>query len=388
MKHIGFVCTTPLDKRYPPASRIISLASLLQTEGFLCTVFCTTLSTRSQHPDFPFKVEYSSTGTLIKAGGVINVLLNARNAVRLSKNLLKNPTFKDQEFLIVRGDFACLTLSAYAKRNQKTLLLDFHGFLSHEKRAAGHRCIAWIAELISRRTLHRIDGAIEATKFDLEKYRKNIRRFPLRNGIDERLITPSTKDLNLPDKHAKKKIVVASSLSDYYEFDTISKICSALQPKYPECELHIFGGGAKEREVRQLASTHQSIFFHGFVPHDELHQFLYKEAFCGVLPVKPDHPIYNQKGIVYYPRKVLEYFSVGIPVIFPEYSGKSEILEEGLNSISFAPYSVDDGIKVCIKLFEDFALYQNICLGSLQTARKYTWKKLLKRSGLLEFLKA
>ena len=388
MRNIAFVCTTPLDKRYPPASRIISLATLLHKENFNCTIFCSSsasVSTNTQ--ELPYQVENCFSGQLVRKGGLSNVIFNTKQVFRLYANLRKSKTFQNQDVVIVRGDLACLLISRIIRKRNQIVILDFHGFLSHEKRAAGKYILAYLAELISRCTLKKVSALLMATRFDITEYRRDLLTFPLYNGVDQDLVIESTKALELRNKHANQKIVVAGTFSDYYEFDTIANAVVKLQTKYPKCELHIFGGGPKENKIAELAQNNPMVIYHGFVNHSQLYNFLKNEAFAGVLPVKADHLIYNQKGVTYFPRKVLEYLCVGLPVIFPAYAGKSECLREGVNSISYAPYSVDDCVSVFTKLFEDFDFYQQICNGSLESCRQFTWSNLLSNSGLIDYLK-
>ena len=385
MKKIGFVISTPLDSRYAPASRIISLATLLQEKGFSCTVFCPSSEGAGISCAFPFNVEYCASGKIIRKSAFRSIFYNFQQVLKFHLFLLRNHQFHKQDFLIVRGDFVYFMLDRFPPKKSPKLILDFHGYLGSEKKGARQKIGSIAADFVTGKVMSRVNAMVLAVKTVIDEETTHAKQMLLYNGIDAGLILQPTDDLFLM-KFRKQKIVIVSTLSDYYEFETVNKAVGILKKKFRECELHIFGGGPKQGKVLQMDRDIPHVNYHGFVDHQKVVDFLSNEATCGVLPVRPEHYIYDQSNVIYYPRKVLEYFSCSLPVVYPDYKGKSECLIESYNSLSYIPYDIQDCARKISMMFENLELYTRLSQGGLKTAQDFTWSSLLENSGLVEYL--
>lgn len=98
-------------------------------------------------------------------------------------------------------------------------------------------------------------------------------------------------------------------------------------------DLHIWGKGIYEEEVTKIASEADGVFYHGFLPNDEIRRIQKKADFL-LCPNTIEHPINK----VAFPSKIQEYMMSGIPVIATRVNGIGEDYYEHL-------YLYDDTIS-------------------------------------------
>ena len=105
-------------------------------------------------------------------------------------------------------------------------------------------------------------------------------------------------------------------------------------------DLHIWGKGIYEEDVRKIASETNCVFYHGYLPNDEIRHIQRKADFL-LCPNTIEHPINK----VAFPSKIQEYMLSGIPVIATKVNGLGEDYHEHL-------YLYDDtisGLEVLLK---------------------------------------
>ena len=81
-------------------------------------------------------------------------------------------------------------------------------------------------------------------------------------------------------------------------------------------DLHIWGKGIFEEDIRRIASETDCVFYHGYLPNDEIRQIQRKADFL-LCPNSIEHPINK----VAFPSKIQEYMLSGIPVIATKVNG-------------------------------------------------------------------
>jgi len=136
----------------------------------------------------------------------------------------------------------------------------------------------------------------------------------------------------------KKHIVFTGTLHEHSGILRFIEMFREIGNEY--FDLHIWGKGIYEDEVRKIASETDSIFYHGYLPNDEIRQIQEKADFL-LCPNTIEHPINK----VAFPSKIQEYMMSGIPVIATKVNGLGEDYHEHL-------YLYDDtisGLEVLLK---------------------------------------
>lgn len=135
--------------------------------------------------------------------------------------------------------------------------------------------------------------------------------------------------LNL-DKR-KLKLVYIGSLGYSYDIKTVVLAVNEMIEAGLAVELHIFGGGHQESELKTVAS--QDVKFHGYVDYDRMISFV-KACDLGVNALKASAP----QSIT---NKLSDYFSVGIPMLNSQVTEELHTLYEGYPHVSYSAGSVD-----------------------------------------------
>ncbi|GAA3893246.1 hypothetical protein GCM10022228_00420 [Halomonas cibimaris] len=139
----------------------------------------------------------------------------------------------------------------------------------------------------------------------------------------------SAQVLNLDER--KLKLVYIGSLGHSYDIKTVVLAVNEMIEAGLPVELHIFGGGHQESELKAVAG--QDINFHGYVDYDRMISFV-KSCDLGVNALKASAP----QSIT---NKLSDYFSVGIPMLNSQATEELHTLYEGYPHVNYTAGSVD-----------------------------------------------
>lgn len=145
---------------------------------------------------------------------------------------------------------------------------------------------------------------------------KEIKVIPF--GIDTSVFknTEEVKD------HSKFIIGTVKTLAPIYGIDKLIYACHSAKQTYPEIELHIYGSGFLEEELKALVyklEANTYIYFHGKIANSEVPNALSKfDLFCNLSDTE-------SFGVA-----VLEASSCEIPVLVTDVSGLQEVVENGV----------------------------------------------------------
>lgn len=119
---------------------------------------------------------------------------------------------------------------------------------------------------------------------------------------------------SLSQKHEKQVCMYAGSLRRIYGIASLTE--AFLQANVPNTELHIYGSGDYEAELRELCKAHPSVRYFGTCPNSHIVAEEYK---AGLLvnprPTKEEYTQYS------FPSKNMEYMASGTPVLTTKLPG-------------------------------------------------------------------
>lgn len=149
-----------------------------------------------------------------------------------------------------------------------------------------------------------------------------------------------------PDGNRFSLLCMRSVYTPEMGLDTLTSAYCLSKKQIPDMTLSIIGHIPPEiqPQVNELAGD-PNVYFHDHVPHDELRRMIRASSVC-VIPFK-DVPDLAQT----YPIKILEYFSLGKPVIASRIAGMSRLIDNKKNGLLFDPGNPSDLAEKIIVLY-------------------------------------
>jgi len=129
--------------------------------------------------------------------------------------------------------------------------------------------------------------------------------------------------------------------------------------------LHIVGRGYYEKELRLIAGSDSRIFFHGFMPREQLDE-LYRKSNVAVVP-----SLFYENA----PSVILDSFKAGMPVIASRIGGIPETIEDGYNGRLFEPGNSEELKEILESLISNPAELKRLGDGAWQSLKKYDFNE-------------
>lgn len=134
-----------------------------------------------------------------------------------------------------------------------------------------------------------------------------------------------------------RKFAYLGVFQNYYEFDIVAEAFRRVQRAWRDAELHLFGYGGDEDEVRAMFKSVPNVIFHGkFDLNSLVETGTFDENWILLLPYA-EQPI-AQVGS---PTKMFEYMAIGLPIIASRLGQLPEILQEGDFAFFYEPGNIE-----------------------------------------------
>lgn len=192
------------------------------------------------------------------------------------------------------------------------------------------------------------------------------------NGIDPALFTTVDFSTKKPAHDGIKTIITASRLEEKNGIDILLRAYAILIKRgVTALQLVIIGSGTEEDRLRLLAKNlaiAHSVRFRGYLSQPEMASLL-KEASVFARPSRSEG----------FGNSFIEAMACGIPVVGTPVGGIPDFLIDGKTGCMCKtedPVSLADSIE---KILSDKALYAQLVLGGLDTARGYEWPPLARK---------
>ncbi|EKB1972159.1 glycosyltransferase family 4 protein [Vibrio parahaemolyticus] len=200
--------------------------------------------------------------------------------------------------------------------------------------------IAIKLECFAIRTCDAIVAISDGIKNEFSMQRSDI--VVVRNAIE------ASEDIGvIGDLKNIKKFAYIGSVIELEGLDSVIRAFSILNKKYPDLEFHVFGGGSKLEELKELAKLLNSpTVFHGEVLPSDI-KSCYRDIDC-IINYRNDEPISH----LVTPLKPLEAVLFNKPLICSEVGGYLEILG-GRDHAFFVPTNDIDALTNKIIFISD-----------------------------------
>lgn len=148
-------------------------------------------------------------------------------------------------------------------------------------------------------------------------------------------INLATKENSLSKKYEKKVCHYAGKLLKIYGIENL--VQAFIKADLPDAELHIYGGGSYEDELKDISIKHNNVKFFGFVGND----IIVNEQLKSTLLINP-RPTNEEYTKYSFPSKNMEYMVSGTPMLTTKLPGMPKeyesyvylIEDEGVDGIT------------------------------------------------------
>lgn len=248
-----------------------------------------------------------------RAGLKENIRPLFRYYIELSKWLNEH----NNEFDVLHAcnmDTALVAL-LYSKKNHKKLIYDIYDDYA-DSHVVG-KILYKILKKIDAYIIHRANAVIICSEKRSEQLatKKTKKVIVLHNTPDIENVDSTM--MKLPSS-SKLRLAYVGNLD---ETRYIIELASIVE-RHPEWELHIGGGGAIEKQIKQISSNYDNIFYYGRLSYE---QTLSLEDNCDVLPALYIPTVRNHKYAA--PNKFYEALYLGKPTIMFRNTGVDDLVK-------------------------------------------------------------
>jgi glycosyltransferase involved in cell wall biosynthesis len=247
--------------------------------------------------------------------------------------------------------------AALNMRNFKnsTHILDYEDNIFNRARRGGRSRFKLLKKLLFRYVLYNSDGAIIVGKNMLSEY-SQLRKVQIPGVINQENSEYEMKGLKQLCPSKPVKLLLAGGL--HYSKGPDLMILALHLIETP-CELHLYGGGVLEKNTKSLLfnlPSQHKVILHGFVENGELLRIMSVESNILInctrnMGVEP-----QSEG---YPFKMLEYASVGVPIL----SSRICKLDEEFNQhVNF--YEIESPKEIAVVLRRIIENYESAIIRS------------------------
>ena len=200
-----------------------------------------------------------------------------------------------------------------------------------------------------------------------------IKPVTIQNGVEMGAFKPSRP----PQAGEPLRLVCVGRLIKRKGQDRLFMAMAELKALGVDVRLELVGTGDEEAAYRKLVrekGLEDRVVFAGYVPRDQIARH-YSDAHVFVLPS-------DKEGMSV---STLEAMAAGLPLVVSRTGGTDELVDEGVNGVTFTSDDVAGLVAALHRLARDPDVVARMGRASLEKVRQFTWEHVaMAFSGLLE----
>ena len=262
-----------------------------------------------------------------------------------------------------------------AKRRGARLILDIHDivpeFFASKFSAPPHSLIVRSLRCVERLSAGFCDHVILANHLWLERYKA--RSAPTQecsvfiNYVDQHIFQPRARTT----RSGGPLILYPGGLQWHQGLDIAIRAFATLKRKLPDARFHIYGDGNNKRQLVALADElglHESVKFFDPLSLREIARVM-ANADLGVVPKRA-----NSFGNEAYSTKIMEYMSIGVPVVVSGTRVDRYYFDESVVRF-FESGNEEELAQVMYEVLTDAQLRESMVRNASEYATLYSWER-------------
>jgi len=199
----------------------------------------------------------------------------------------------------------------------------------------------------------------------------------LPNGVDSRIFSPQSKNIDIQKKYDlkdKKVILFLGKFQEWERLDILVKVFARIREKQDDVKLLLVGDGPERERIEQAIRKHNltnDVIITGFVPFDETPKYY---SVCDVfVMVRPNIPLTE----INTPIKPIEAMAMEKVVISTDVGGMREIIEDGKTGFLVSD-SLDAIVDMIIEVLNNPLLQKEIGKNArMYVERERNWDVII-----------
>lgn len=341
-------------------NQLLKQVSLLNKDLFEQTIICLHYTSYLEELNFCCPIHVLNVGKLLSCTGFKQLLWTARLLRELKTDILQCYFIDSNIFGVLAGKIGGVRNIIACRRDM--------GFWYTKK-------LLFILKLFNIFTDRFLVNS-NAVKVNLVKYEKINSKIIdiIYNGIDLDLFEKARdkeenrKNLKIPDQDLVVGII-ANLNRPVKRVDLFIKAAREVLRENQSVTFLIIGDGYLKNSLEKLAKhlgISEKVYFLGL--KKDIYNYL-SVIDIGVLTS-------DSEG---FSNSILEYMSVGLPVVCSETSGNEELIENGINGFLFPPNSTTKLAASILQLIEDSDLRDKIHMTNKKRINSFCWSNAIKQ---------
>ncbi len=388
---VGFLFLHPFSESLGSTTRVIEISKSLAKKGVKVTIYDPFEKNQEINGvkvkkinvfgslDFIFRRLYSLLKRVYygeKTRKITASKIFQENSIyrSMAKSLSKKMREDQIDLLIIEQDFAIVPGLLASKDNDLPVIVDLHNITAEELVAAGvldyeDKEFKQMQNDLQK-LLHEANGLVVVSE-ELKKYVEE--NYKVMNNIV--LVPPGGRPRisKVPKRQLPIKLIYAGLLSYREKVDIFVRSIPILRKELTNYKIYMTKKGEELRKIiKENREKSLGIEFFWFEKRDELFELM-KQCHVGILTSSR-----NKARILGPPIKLLDYLSVGLPVVANYIGGWSDIIEKEKIGIATSdePREFAKGIIDLVGDEETYYRYANNALRLIK--EKYNWSEVTK----------
>jgi glycosyltransferase involved in cell wall biosynthesis len=295
--------------------------------------------------------------------------------IRLMRRFKKQLKSNNVDVFLIRYAmskyFLCWLFCSISRRQRITTVLEVNSFAFHH--AFIPNPIRWLwgkAEILLSSRFDIVYAVSKALSKSLQENKCATMLVTVPNGASSNIIEIRNNEYVTSEQ--KLRFIYLGTLLQYYDFTIIIAAFQIFVKRGYDCELHFYGGGKMEQDIRKVSAKELQIVCHGKYKKRDISTFLNRHRDVLIMPPVVRAHMARSGGLS---TKLFEYMSLKLPIIAPAMGEINDIFKDRENAVLYEYYSEESLADAFELIATHPQIREKISLNAFSDfIDKHTWR--------------